>query len=51
MEEDEGEGEEGEDEPDVKVQEEVLKVECPRLGAVQVGAAGLGEDVVLDDVP
>jgi hypothetical protein len=51
LEEHEGEGEEGEDEPNVEVQEEVPEVEGPRLSAVQVGAAGFGEDVVLDNVP
>jgi hypothetical protein len=51
LEEHEGEGEKGEDEPNVEVQEEVPEVEGPRLGAVQIGAAGLGEDVVLDNVP
>ena len=47
----EGEGGEGEEEPDVEVEEEVLEVEGPGLGAVEVGAAGVGEDVVFDDVP
>jgi len=51
LEEEEREGEEGEEEPDVKVEEEVLEVEGPGLRAVEVGAAGGGEDVVLDDVP
>ena len=51
MEEKKGQGDEGEDEPGVEVEEEVLEVEGPRLGAIEVGAARGGEDVVLDDVP
>ena len=51
MEEEDREGEEGEDDADVEIQQEVSEVEGPWLGAVEVGAAGVGEDVVLDDVP
>ncbi len=51
LEKEEGEGGEGEDEPDVEVEEEVFEVEGPGLGAVEVGAAGVREDVVFDDVP
>jgi hypothetical protein len=51
LQEKEGEGEECKDEPDVKVQEEVLEVEERRLRAIEVRAASGGEDVVFDDVP
>ncbi len=51
LQQEERQGDKGEDEPDVEVEEEVLEVEVPRLSAVQVGAASGGEDVVLDDVP
>lgn len=50
-EEEEGEAEQGEDEPDVEVEEQVTEVERPGLGPVEVGTAGVSEDVVLDNVP
>ena len=46
-----GKGEECQDKPDVEVQGKVLEVEIPGLSAIKLGAAGLGEDVVLDNVP
>lgn len=51
LEEEERQGEHGEDEPGIEVQEQILEVEGPWLGAVEVRAAGLGENVVIDNVP
>lgn len=37
--------------PDVEVECQVLKIECPRLSAVEIWSPSRREDVVLDNVP
>lgn len=51
MQEEQGQREECKNEPDIEVQGQVLEVEIPRLGAIEVGASCGREEVILHDIP
>ena len=52
LDDEEREGENGEEEPEIEVEGEVAEVVVPGLGAKDVGATGfVAEDVVEDDSP
>lgn len=44
-------GRESQDEPQVKVQNQILEVERPGFSAVKIWSAALREDIVVDDIP